>query len=262
MKTQKTKKSFKKKALLSSLSMLMVATVAVGSATFAWFTSSTSAHTENLSVKTTKSSELQVAKSDLNFGDTVNYQTINKSLRPASSADGENWYKAVAADKDAFAAKTGTYESVATNKSDYVFVEMLNIKNIGETNCTDVKITMSSEVTSKFARVALVPVEEQTEAGTMPSAAANFADNIYGVTKNKTWKPYDGSAVTTDDYSTADVINGKEVTINGGIAAGKVVSYKVIVWFEGEDADCYDTSKTAFTVPEVTFTVTGSNATT
>lgn len=60
MKTQKTKKSFKKKALLSSLSMLMVATVAVGSATFAWFTQSPTASANGLKMKATASNGLKI----------------------------------------------------------------------------------------------------------------------------------------------------------------------------------------------------------
>lgn len=58
MKTQK--KSMKKKALLSSLSMLMVATVAVGSATFAWFTANPNATASGLKLKATASKGLMI----------------------------------------------------------------------------------------------------------------------------------------------------------------------------------------------------------
>lgn len=60
MKTQKTKKSFKKKALLSSLSMLMVATVAVGSATYAWFMQNPQATASGLALKATASKGLVI----------------------------------------------------------------------------------------------------------------------------------------------------------------------------------------------------------
>ena len=56
---KKTQKSFRKKALLSSLSMLMVATVAVGSATFAWFTQSPQASASGLQMKATAANGLK-----------------------------------------------------------------------------------------------------------------------------------------------------------------------------------------------------------
>lgn len=57
---KKTQKSFRKKALLSSLSMLLVSTVAVGSATFAWFTSNPFASAKGLQMKATSSKGLMI----------------------------------------------------------------------------------------------------------------------------------------------------------------------------------------------------------
>lgn len=87
MKTQK--KSMKKKALLSSLSMLMVATVAVGSATFAWFTQSPTANAQGLQLKASASNGLKIiteshkgstALSDATFlsKDYLNYDSTTK----------------------------------------------------------------------------------------------------------------------------------------------------------------------------------------
>lgn len=56
----KTQKSFRKKALLSSVSMLLVSTVAVGSATFAWFTQNPNATAQGLVLKATAANGLQV----------------------------------------------------------------------------------------------------------------------------------------------------------------------------------------------------------
>lgn len=263
MKTQK--KSFRKKALLSSLSMLMVATVAVGSATFAWFTSSTSATAENIMVQTTKSSELQVSDKSLIWGDTVDYGMEEyKTLRPATSSDGENWYSNVAEAKTASTAKSGNAytQQTGTNLNNYVFVNMLNIKNAGGQECTGVQIKIETTTTSKFARIALVPCDAQTVADTMPTVTTdNFKANIYGAAADDTWKPWTGSALTTEDYTTAAAANNKVVTV-GAIPANEVRSYKVLVWFEGEDSDCYDTTTSLLTIPDVKFTVTGSTTTT
>lgn len=52
--------TFRKKALLSSIAMLLVALVALGSATFAWFTSNPNANASGLSLKTTASTGLVI----------------------------------------------------------------------------------------------------------------------------------------------------------------------------------------------------------
>lgn len=57
------KKSMKKKALVSSVAMLSVATLALGSATYAWFTSNPNASASGLQLKTTASTGL-VIKTD------------------------------------------------------------------------------------------------------------------------------------------------------------------------------------------------------
>lgn len=251
--------TFRKKALLSSVCMLLVALVALGSATFAWFTSSTSATANNIGAKTTKSSELKVAKADLDWQDSIDYNALGKVLRPATSANGENWFKSEAAAKTAFTSN-GTYTAVTTaEQANYYYVEMLNIKNAGEAQCKNVTITVDADMPSTFARLAIVPVDAQAEAGKMPSAATNFSANIYGATINDSWKPYDGSAVVSTAYTTVAAADGKEIVV-GDMDADEVASYKIIVWFEGEDADCFDTTKSSFAIPSINFSVTGDSA--
>jgi len=55
-----TNTKFRKRALLSSVAMLLVALVALGSATFAWFTSATDAHASGMVFKTTTSAGILV----------------------------------------------------------------------------------------------------------------------------------------------------------------------------------------------------------
>ena len=53
----KTRLYTRKRALISSVAMLLVAMIALGTATFAWFTRSTSTTAEGLNVKTIKSTD-------------------------------------------------------------------------------------------------------------------------------------------------------------------------------------------------------------
>ena len=48
----------RKRLLISSVAMLLVAMLALGTATFAWFTTSTNPYADNFSAKTTKQSTL------------------------------------------------------------------------------------------------------------------------------------------------------------------------------------------------------------
>ena len=52
----------RKRLLISSVAMLLVAMLALGTATFAWFTQNTSATANEFSAKTVKASELKTFK--------------------------------------------------------------------------------------------------------------------------------------------------------------------------------------------------------
>lgn len=250
------KSNSRKKLVVSSVAMLSVATLALGTATYAWFTSSTSATADKISVSTTKSSELKISKVDLDWKDSFSYN-INNVLRPTTSANGLSWFANVAADKSAFTAASDTYTEVtSSNKVNYVVDEMFNIKNAGGQTASGVKITLTSSVDSAFARIAVVPCDDPQTDKNVPAAitAENFKANIYGSKKDDAWKPYNGTALETSDYKTADTAASKVITV-GDMEKDAVKSYRVLVWFEGEDADCYDTTESGLTVPSISLTV-------
>ncbi len=99
--------TFRKKALLSSVAMLLVALVALGSATFAWFAANPNADATGISAKTTASSGLVIAtdtekdwshNANLFVGkDTVNLQPANQDQDAAATlvgiaaADSKSW---------------------------------------------------------------------------------------------------------------------------------------------------------------------------
>ena len=89
----------RRRLLISSVAMLLVAMLALGTATFAWFTTSANVQARDINVSTTKSSHLELSKSDLAWSATgITYiGDTALPLKPASSADGANWYSGVAA---------------------------------------------------------------------------------------------------------------------------------------------------------------------
>ena len=84
----KTQKNFRKRALLSSVAMLLVATVAVGSATFAWFTQSPTATASGLKMKATSANGLKI------LTESRNLSTVEGVSKDFASTDILNYYKA------------------------------------------------------------------------------------------------------------------------------------------------------------------------
>lgn len=261
---KKTQKSFRKKALLSSLSMLLVSTVAVGSATFAWFTSSTTADTEGLAVHTSKASKLEISSATGTWGTHINYATADKLLLPTSSINGSNWYSANADAATSFAAST--YNPV-TDTTNYVYKEQLNVRNNADATgaaVENVKIKMTwpanDSGTDGYLRVALVEAAAKGNDKGFASGAA-FTDKIIASAAEKYYPvKADGTVGTTDGDSITPVAGPATmaaVVDVGELAPQAVKYYNLYVWFEGQDDDCFDTNAGEI-IPDIIFEVTGT----
>ena len=129
------KKNSKKKVLLSSVAMLMVGAVSLGTATFAWFTENTRSYADKISVKTNKISSLVLSKKDkTNWQSHIEYgvgtAAAPKIMYPASG-NGTTWVYGSASDAVKGTIDTKTLKSATgsgVNTGDYVFIDMLNIK--------------------------------------------------------------------------------------------------------------------------------------
>ena len=256
----------RKRLLISSIAMLLVAMIALGTATFAWFTTSTSATADGIHVETVKSSNLKISRYDHNWVDSFSYNHNSALYKPTSSANGSDWYTAVAGSKSTYEKKDGTnFESAGTlttgnngGIANYVYMDEINVKNVGETTATNVKITISGTF-SDYVRVAVVPVDaEHTVTGT-------FTDCVYGKDATAyTPAPATGSPATTITPKTT-----REITctpIGSGKTAGTfdkndAAYYRIYVWFEGQDTDCFDNNG-GQQLPDLAFAVSGDTKTT
>lgn len=250
----------KKRALISSVAMLLVAIIALGTATFAWFTKNTSATADQLSVKTIKASELQLAKTTGEWDDQIHYNYVGKVLKPASSVDGTNWFTAVAQDKGGYEAQTDVDATdISSNLDGYVFKEQLNVRNNGKAAVEKVKITFTLAETEaangKYVRLALVPADKRGADATVTPAdfkngvfasAADTADALKNAAKET-------ETVTAKSGASGEV-NVGDLTAKGEVGSAKY--YNLYVWFEGQDEDCKDVNG-GNVMPLITFTVTG-----
>lgn len=259
-----TNTKFRKRVLLSSVAMLLVALVALGSATFAWFTQNTTATADNIYAKTVKASTLLISKADKDWKTAVSYtqgsSTSSQIMFPASSGNGTAWFEATSDDESTGVLKTGTVKSVtpAGTNAKFVYSEMLNVKNGGDAGSPDISnITIQwswPTGTAQYARIALVEcnAEGTTFTGT-------FANSVYAqnTTQYAGITSVSGSG-TSQTTTTANITPKSTTSVSvGTLAAGAAKYYKLFVWFEGQDAACID-SNAGQTFEGLEFTVTGT----
>lgn len=253
------KTNSRRRVLISSVAMLLVALVALSTATFAWFTQSTTSTAQGISVQTIKSSELQISKLNKAWGTTINYgQTTTQTYLPVSSADGVNWYSATAASKDSYLADAAID---ATKQTGYYFKEQLNVRNNGDADIENATITftLSNATKPEYLRVALVPVSDtEDNTTTLPvPTSANFMGGIYGE-DTVVYKALTGTDVDTNLSADITPKNVYSLTLgdNGLLKAKETEYYNLYVWFEGQDADCKDANAGAL-LGDIVFTISG-----
>ncbi|MBK6088582.1 hypothetical protein [Ruminococcus difficilis] len=253
-------KKSRKRLLISSVAMLLVAMLALGTATFAWFTQNTTATADGLYAKTIKASTLKISKTDKAWTTHVAYgfgtAETQHIMYPASHAADGNWYNCVAAGETAYDKNAAAGTSVTPGaSSDYVFAEQLNVKNDGDTgSVSSVAIAINYPASvSSYIRVALVPCDS---AGTAKSGQT---------IENNTYAPSGDSNkqltnATTESDTTVTASSSTSITVGTGtLAAGAAEYFNLYIWFEGQDSECYDTNA-GQTLNGLTFTVTGTPA--
>ena len=253
-----TNTKFRKRALLSSVAMLLVALVALGSATFAWFSADPNAKTKGLDLKAQSSTGLLIQSGTEKTVDSTWWS--HEALLNAKSKSGSTWtandaisigaasqeaasgtsaahkiFRVDAASDGASAADTNKAVTEASAGTDY-YEENLYLKVTGaaSANVDIKKVTLTNTNTDigKAVRVAILSSDLKT---------------LYGI-----WKP---SAGTDNKYLTATAANfsssleagpysGKASASAQTISIGSIgndgSNYVVLrVYIDGEDANVY-----------------------
>ena len=272
----------RKRLLISSVAMLLVAMLALGTATFAWFTQDSTVIAREFGARTVKTSELKLSSKTKGWTENLVYN-YDEVLKPVSTVDGKTWFTAVAAGKDNSAASVTTAkELTGTEIPAYAIVDQLNIKNFGGAAVDNVTINFTLkeldaedfDAANRYLRIALVKVDSQGD--TSGDYATKFAKSVYAVGDDTA--PAIESLVTEENSTTGEVIvkeiKTKDITAtaskNGNISipvgpldalneddpSGSTAYYNLYAWFEGQDDDCKD-ANAGNKMPKITFTVTG-----
>lgn len=227
------KQTSRKKVLLSSAAMLMVATVSLGSATFAWFSTKTTATAENVNVKTTQASSLVLSLDETNWKSSIDLGIDNgrtgadkgpKILEPGSTADLSNWFTATSTGYDKGTVDTNTIVP-GTAGTNYV-AKTFYIKSIGEDLDVNWAINFAKgqkDADKDYMRIAMTITDTTT-------------DQVFWWSNNGVTTAAIKSKTETTDVNSSTDTSGQLATLT----ADKSYTLNLYVWFEGQDADCKD----------------------
>ena len=250
----KTRLFTRKRALISSVAMLLVAMIALGTATFAWFTANPNAKATGLSMKTTASAGLVIrTDSDTEWShDAKLYkgQADAFNLTPVSEEQGAgnaaNFWKTDAALSSEYGAKTdaamtaanlGTFQAAGDVYSEKIYFRLSDGSNPADAAGKDVKLT-SVSITKNAAA---------TMEGTIRVAIANKAGTILGTycisaagangtltTASKTTGAFSPALATS--VATPVVVPTTSLSADGADLSNYVTVY---VYLDGQDSNCY-----------------------
>lgn len=260
----------RKHLLISSIAMLLVATVALGAATYAWFTQSPNANAEGLQVKATASNGLKVLSEthatagSLDTADPTTYvtttylnatnnsgavasSTTSFNLTPASldvTNASMNAYTTSAESADAAAADADAAVTLASKGhtgDEMVYNEKIYCALIGADSAdATVELTLNSlNVTTTNAnmadaiRVALVYYN-----GTTSTVIGAYAPSATDESKILTGEAETYSAVTSSTYDYIAFASANDTSLGDVTTTGNCY-LDVYVYIDGEASSAY-----------------------
>lgn len=262
----KTQTNFRKKALVSSIAMLLVAMVALGTATYAWFTNNPRANASGLKLKATSSNGLVIqtathkaASADFwGHEDFLNYDTATGASKADSvqlnalsfdlskGALGNTAFSAEAAaddNADADTTKAVTAVSSASGSSGGFYQEKVFAKLTGSAvsaavNLEGLTVTFN-DAASNIKNAVRIAVSYH-------DASGSGTDTLLGVysISEQTGASYLKSTGATYSEATKDTFDMDAFNASLNKAAGTVHPtgndyFEVTVYLDGEQRDCF-----------------------
>lgn len=256
-----------KKQLLAAVAMVLVAAVALGSSTYAWFVASGTVTAEGMKVQARAEGGLAIRwageTSELWATSASAKMETAQKLLPASTADLAKWTYAKALDASKSDADTKTYadvtkvvyggESGAFKTNDYVVMQPFEVRSTSESKL------------AKGLYVSGVTVDRAQHKDLDPAlrVGVRMVSASGDVTAKYIYAPIDGHS---DSYSWKDASNGNNATdvalepIGDGTNGksqlassttpipfdkGQAVKVQVFIWYEGEDATLFSNNYAA-----------------
>ena len=261
------KQTSRKKVLLSSVAMMMVATVSLGSATYAWFTNQTTATAKTMTVKANAAKGLKIKgdgdttwQTDAKFKNAGTEGTDAVALNPISvlyDTQIREMHTATASSSHVLTATSQinslpafdgtpikdnanyavyTFEAaytgeVAENESQYLYLKGLTIEDSAD-----------AAPAAAYARVAIIDNSDGSVKGVF-DLTGEGTDALNGENSTDASDAFVAGVTTvTTTAQHAENINLKlsETALKNTSAENGHHSFSALVWFEGQDPECID----------------------
>lgn len=242
-----------RKQLLAAVAMVLVAAVALGSSTYAWFANNSKVTATGMSVNAAVDDSLVIkGLADNTFGSVGTTTIAQASMKPATSSDGVKFaklgnnvkVKISSSSTATWSGRDGAFQDgdlVETTDTAYIESATYTIKSIGSASkiyVSDVTVTPAAIEGSvsndiyKALRVAVSITDSTTNAITKvykpATDAANTDNKVGGIAANK-W-------VLVSD---TDIYTGTTAANIWDLAADEEYPVTIKVWFEGQDTLCF-----------------------
>ncbi len=232
----------KKRSLILSTALLLVAIMACTSATYAWFTSSKEAKVSNINASVAQRSSLLIAKghdvsptATSSWTNNIDFATTDYVLNDVSSLNGTSFFSRNVADDGSISYQTAATDSYI----DIAFSLMSSSNNVKVYLNTATLTSNTNEGFKEAARLAIVEgntskfvYEYDTTTG-----VANASTELGGTgedVKAITTSVGDGSPTA---QKTTDTLSA-ETTAIATLTANTPVELNIRIWLEGQDASC------------------------
>lgn len=261
-----------KRQLLAAIAMVLVAALALGSSTYAWFVASGTVKATGMSVNATSEGGLVISYGSGAWGisATAEADTNNVPLNPVSTKDLTNWYHATAKLAANYVADDTTRTDVTSsilnggtfkpNSGDgatnsYVVARNFNIRSTGSSDAktlakglyvSNITVTGASQQMDTALRVGIICNYPGAETGPFIYGpvdlgnieAQNKAKNnymVYGAWNKDLKSAPELGTVALKSYDETDCLLGSDVVIKNSTSTEDYVKVTVLIWFEGED---------------------------
>lgn len=242
-----------RKQLLAAVAMVLVAAVALGSSTYAWFANNNTVTAKGMTVNATADASLLIkGTQDTVFSSIGNNALSITALKPSTSLDGTNFAKlgtAVKVESAADEKATWSGEGGVFQNGD--LVTATNIPDNADTEDVDESLYYYATTTYKMkSQVEAADVYVKTI--TLGGTAANIDQAIrLSVTINGTTMVYNAGNGTTSDEGVGKLYNGTwslattdytdidSDTDVFSIDADTVYDVVINIWYEGQDGNCF-----------------------
>lgn len=256
-----------KKQMGAAIAMVLVAAIALGAATFAWFVNNTTVKAEGAQVTAKSANTLLISHGDSGqWGTTAKFDPVEaKEMVPVSTVDAETFYKDTAWKTDTDGAYNAETFGTAKSGTDF-YADTFKVKASqdcglyldGETSIT----TSGNANVLKSMRLALVIDGKkyfyQVDATPISTSGNSYNTTLKALDADGLKKAINGTdtsaAISADNLSSGSVIaldsakvdtpastelanynEGKKIA---DLAANVEKTVQVYIWMEGCDYDC------------------------